>query len=142
MDRSNPIVEKVYAYVTRSNADAKTVLAFRHPHPDGGVQVPKGTVEAGEAPREAVVRELGEESGLEATESVEHFESDEWSNPTEPRTYRRHFFHVVVTEARDEWTHRVTGSGPDEGMTFRYFWVDPQTVELAGDMGDYLDRLY
>jgi len=45
---------KVYAYITHANR----LLVFLHVDvPDAGVQVPGGTVEEGEAPDEAVMRE-------------------------------------------------------------------------------------
>ena len=39
------------------------LLVFDHPA-DGGMQLPKGTIEAGESPEDAVRRELLEESGI------------------------------------------------------------------------------
>ena len=39
------------------------LLVFDHPE-DGGMQLPKGTVEPGESPEDAVRRELLEESGI------------------------------------------------------------------------------
>ena len=56
-----PTVEKVLAYVTRGDE----LLVFRHrDFPDAGLQVPAGTVQDGESPDVAVLRELREESGL------------------------------------------------------------------------------
>ena len=40
------------------------LLVFHHPD-DGGMQLPKGTVEPGESPEDAVRRELLEESGID-----------------------------------------------------------------------------
>ena len=46
--------QKVYAYITHANR----LLVFRHvDEPDAGIQVPGGTMEEGEAPDEAVMRE-------------------------------------------------------------------------------------
>lgn len=132
-------VEKAYAYVTRPETDE--ILVFSHPDPVAGIQIPKGTVDPGERPRAAVIRELREESGLDAPQSVEHVVSDTWPHPTKPKVYRRHFFHLVVAEERDAWHHTVTGGGEDDGMTFSYFWADPAEVELVADMDDYLHRV-
>ncbi|MCD6284740.1 MAG: NUDIX domain-containing protein [Anaerolineae bacterium] len=45
---------KVYAYITHANR----LLVFRHVDvPDAGIQVPGGTVEEGEVPDEAAMRE-------------------------------------------------------------------------------------
>ena len=49
-----PPKHKVYAYITYANR----LLVFRHVDgPDAGIQVPGGTIEEGEAPDEAVMRE-------------------------------------------------------------------------------------
>jgi ADP-ribose pyrophosphatase YjhB (NUDIX family) len=59
-------VRKVAAVVVRASAGGDEVLVFEHPQPEGGVlaQLPAGTVEPGEAPLAAVVRELREETGV------------------------------------------------------------------------------
>jgi 8-oxo-dGTP pyrophosphatase MutT (NUDIX family) len=60
-------VEKVAAFVTRDRDDPagrREFLVFRHDNPAAGIQVPAGTVEPGESPREAVLREVAEEAGL------------------------------------------------------------------------------
>jgi 8-oxo-dGTP pyrophosphatase MutT (NUDIX family) len=62
-------LEKVTAFVTRGVGSAAELLVFHHPR--GGVQVPAGTVEVGEAPADAAVRELAEETGLMAVRLVQ-----------------------------------------------------------------------
>lgn len=60
-------VEKVAAFVTRDRegrVDQRELLVFRHDNPTAGIQVPAGTIEPGESPREAVLREVAEEAGL------------------------------------------------------------------------------
>ena len=54
-------IEKVLAYIT--NRD--NLLVFRHVDiPEAGLQVPAGTVQDGESPERAVLREAQEETGL------------------------------------------------------------------------------
>lgn len=137
--RSVRTVEKAYAYAVRS-ADSR-VLVFRHPDPAAGVQVPKGTVEPGESPRDAVVRELREEAGIKCVERVVHLATDSWAHPAKPKRYRRHFFRLDVTEPCDRWELAVTGDGEDDGLVFECFRVPPGAADPAADMGDYLDRL-
>jgi len=55
-------VEKVTAFIIRETKDGHDLLLFRHP--SAGVQIPAGTVEDGETPKEAVLREAAEETGL------------------------------------------------------------------------------
>ncbi|WP_251342880.1 NUDIX hydrolase [Haloplanus halophilus] len=132
-------VEKVCAYITR---DESEVLVFEGPGHDG-LQVPKGTVEPGERPREAMVREAIEESGLATFGGLHHLTTDVWTRRrSPPKRYVRNFYHVPVHEPRDSWTHTVTGAGPERGTAFEFFWVDlPTDAAFALDLDDYLHAL-
>ena len=55
-------LEKVTAFITRAGPTGRELLLFRHPN--AGIQLPAGTVEAGETPEQAVLREAAEETGL------------------------------------------------------------------------------
>ena len=55
-------LNKVTAYVTRNGKNGKELLVFQHP--STGLQLPAGTVEDGEEPAVAVVREVAEETGI------------------------------------------------------------------------------
>lgn len=130
-------VPKVCAYITR--ADGKLLVFEGAGHE--GLQVPKGTVEAGEDPREALFREVVEESGLGALNSTSHVATDVWTRRLSPhKRYVRHFYHATVYEPRDSWTHVVTGDGEEAGEAFEYQWVDPAGVdqEFALALDDYL----
>ena len=74
-------VPKVVCYVIQEGH----LLVFTHdtvPIEVTGVQVPAGTIEAGESPEECVLREVREETGLTMTEFAYRglitFVSDEW----------------------------------------------------------------
>ena len=56
------IIEKVTAFVIRESEEGHNLLLFEHPN--AGIQIPAGTVEADETPEEAVIREVTEETGL------------------------------------------------------------------------------
>lgn len=142
MAPSRPVVDKAYAYATREARGGLELLVFEQSTPGTGVQIPKGTVDRGEDPAEAVVRELAEESGVESVLAVDHLATDRWVHERRAEVYRRHFFHVSVDEERDEWAHVVTGDGVDDGMTFSCYWTCPRSVSLSRDMGDHLDRLF
>jgi len=132
-------VKKVCAYITRN---ASEVLVFEGPGHDG-LQIPKGTVESGERPREAMVREAIEESGLATFEGLRHLTTDVWTRrESPPKRYVRSFYHVPVHEPRDSWTHTVTGDGPERGAEFEFHWVDlPTDATFALDLDDYLHTL-
>ena len=55
-------IEKVTAFVTRTLKGRRELLLFQHPY--AGIQIPAGTVEPGEAPEAAAIRETQEETGL------------------------------------------------------------------------------
>ncbi len=56
------ILEKVTAFITRGTGAARALLVFESPN--SGIQLPAGTVEAGEAVEAALWREVREETGL------------------------------------------------------------------------------
>jgi len=129
-------VEKVCAYITRGGSE---VLVFKGPGHDG-LQIPKGTIESGEAPREAMYREAIEESGLATFEALEHLVTDVWARrESPPKRYVRHFYHAPVHEPRDSWTHTVTGTGAERGAEFEFSWLPlPADAPFALDLDDYL----
>ena len=62
-------VRKATAVVVRDTNGTNELLVFDHPLEEGGsmVLLPAGTVEEGESPEDAVVRELQEETGVTGT---------------------------------------------------------------------------
>lgn len=56
------IVRKATAFITRESDSGREVLVFTHPR--AGIQLPAGTVEAGETFEQGVLREVHEETGL------------------------------------------------------------------------------
>jgi ADP-ribose pyrophosphatase YjhB (NUDIX family) len=130
-------VQKACAYVTRNGSE---LLVFEGPGYDG-LQIPKGTIERGESPREALYREVIEESGVATLTRPQHLVTDVWKRRDSKR-YVRSFFHVRVHEPRDEWTHTVTGTGDERGAEFNCYWVDlPANGSFALDLDDYLHAL-
>lgn len=132
-------VEKAWAYITRAGRE---LLVFDGPGHDG-LQVPKGTVEAGEMPREAMYREVVEESGLATLGFPRHLVTDVWTrSESPPKRYVRSFFHAQIHEPRDAWTHTVTGTDVERGEQFEFSWMElPTDSSFALDLGDYLPAL-
>lgn len=65
---SDAVLGKVTAFVTRETPYGGELLVFRHPN--AGVQLPAGTIEPGESPEDAVLREVKEETDLSSVEIV------------------------------------------------------------------------
>jgi 8-oxo-dGTP pyrophosphatase MutT (NUDIX family) len=90
------------------------VLAFEHPL--AGLQLVKGSIEPGETPPQAALRELEEESGIAQSVAVRHLglrlsgcNAQIWS-----------FHEISVNHALPQtWLHHTADNG---GQVFRFFW--------------------
>jgi 8-oxo-dGTP diphosphatase len=140
---------KVYAYITHR----ENLLVFRHPDsPEAGVQVPGGTVAAGEDPVTAVLREAHEETGLanltivaflgEAIRSMDDSPAD--FAPGE--VHHRFFYHLRFGgEPPPAWRHyeRFASSGDPGPIAFDFFWAAlPDGVpELIAGQDQFIPQL-
>ena len=120
-----PLVKrKAFAYVTHGDR----LLVFSHPHaPEAGIQVPVGTIEDGERPEDAAMREAREETGLRDLALVaflgEHERDVATDGPGE--THHRFFYHLRCTAPPPE-TWRIVEMTPSEGEdrpVFELFWA-------------------
>nr|WP_321166832.1 NUDIX domain-containing protein [Halorubrum ezzemoulense] len=100
-------------------------------------------MESDERPREAVCREIVEESGIQVDELPQRLTTDLWQRRASPPRYcLRHFYHVSLTESRDCWTHTVTGAGSERELEYEFSWVDlPPTEEFALALDHYVRQL-
>jgi ADP-ribose pyrophosphatase YjhB (NUDIX family) len=139
-------VAKAIAYVTRNSAlGRREMLVFEHrDFPEAGLQVPAGTVDMGETPEEAVLREVEEESGLHGCYILGKLAVYDWPNPETGQMNERHVFHLAAPSRTEEaWTWIETDAGRVselEGYVFLFRWVPLDgLINLAGSQGDYLD---
>ena len=134
---------KVLAYVTRGD----DLLVFRHrDFPEAGLQVPAGTIEEGEDPELAVLRELREESGLTDVRMVGLLGRYTYDAPRHAgEVHDRYVFHLELRGPADEsWLHyEMDPSDGGSPLAFEFCWMslrDPDLL-LAGGQGDLLPRL-
>lgn len=137
-------VTKVLAYVWRGHQ----LLVFRQPeHPEAGLQVPAGTVEAGEDIASALFRELHEETGLVLSAAAQPLAS----YLVDMRPYgkdEQHLRHVFALrcheDAPDAWRHWEEhcsdGRGP---IAYDLSWHSLRSglPDLAADQGRWLPEL-
>src|SRR5262245_34921836 len=89
-----PIKQKAFAYITQKNR----LLVFEHPRaPEAGIQVPAGTIEPGEPPEIAVMREAREETGLSGLRLHKFLGTAErdMSDFGIAQIHQRHFFQLI-----------------------------------------------
>jgi 8-oxo-dGTP diphosphatase len=138
--------QKVYAYITHRDR----LLVFVQPATleESGVQVPGGTMDLGEAPEQAVMREAHEETGLDDLRIVRFLGSrDRDLRPYgDDEIHHRHFFHLICTgEPPERWDHDELhpSDGSPAPVRFTLFWVPlPDGVPaLTGDRGACLPEL-
>ena len=137
--------QKAFAYIT----NVKRLLVFEHPdHPDAGIQVPAGTIEIGEKPADAALREAFEETGLDGLKLAAFLGTCErdMSDTGVNEIHRRWFYHLLSEgEHPDSWVHFEShpSSGEHTPIEFRFYWVQfPCGVpDLVVGHGQMLDEL-
>jgi 8-oxo-dGTP pyrophosphatase MutT (NUDIX family) len=133
--------QKVVAYIT----NGRRLLVFEHTEfPEAGIQVPAGTVDPGEDPQTAVLREAYEETGLLHLELVRALGKRifEWDG----RNYVRHFFHLFCPgQPPERWRHREEDPSDEasEHIEFELYWAGwPDGIPaLAAEMDALLAAL-
>lgn len=137
-------VAKVVAYVVHE----RKLLVFTHddvPLVEVGVQVPAGTIEPGETPPDAAVREVAEETGLR-TRVVRSLGIERYDfRPTKPEVHERHFFHLEPEDGSlpERWSAgepHPWGGGPSPAWTC--FWIPLERAHvLCAGFGSRLGGL-
>ena len=139
------MIGKVTAYITNGNR----LLVFEHTEfPEAGIQVPSGTIDPGESPETAVMREAWEESGLGGLImarylGVRHFD---WTPFGLDIIHERQFFHLICPgQPPARWRHWELhpSQGPPEPIEFEFYWVHgPYDIPLlAGNQGALLSSI-
>jgi 8-oxo-dGTP pyrophosphatase MutT (NUDIX family) len=122
------VISKVSIFVI--DADDRQ-LVFEHPRsPSAGIQVPAGTMEPGEEPATAAVRELREETGKDAfkiTGFVARWQLSEVRQGREERHDRWLFQASPTRDLPGEW---MAGDWtPARWEPFRFYWITRPMAE-------------
>ncbi len=115
------VVQKAFALLVRPSDTVGEVLLFEHV--DGTIHIPKGTVDPGEDPRTACVRELGEETGVWDGSVVEQLPAMGVKRSWDERQLWFSFVIECPRELPDQWDHVAEGSSDEAGLVFRCHWV-------------------
>lgn len=138
-------MHKVVAYITRG----ERLLVFAHPDaPEAGIQVPAGTVEAGEDPAKVVLREAVEETGLTELEIVSFLGERErdMADYGRDEIQQCRFYHLrYAGDAPSTWRQDEfhPSDGTTKPITFEFFWarLPDEVPDLHADQGAMLPRL-
>ena len=120
---------KVFAYLTHRDATGERLLVFSHPNaPAAGIQVPAGTVEDGESPEAAVLREGYEETGLADLVLVRFLGERvrDMADAGRDEVHHRFFFHLRCSGTPPErWQHweEHPSEAPGARHLFECFWA-------------------
>ncbi|WP_103976328.1 NUDIX domain-containing protein, partial [Lysinibacillus sphaericus] len=113
------VLEKAFGYITRKYDDRIQVLVFEQNTEGAGIQIPKGTIEDGETPLEAVIREMVEETGLTNLE-VQGLIAQDYAEHYSGALQKRYFFHLTSNELQHTWQHNPTGLN-EGNLQFTFF---------------------
>lgn len=135
------IVRKSIGYVTW---DGSVLFFIPKELPGSGAELPGGTLSPGEDPRDGLLRELHEETGLtdfgtpQALGMVEFDPAD-----GQEAVHHRHFYHVPMPTAPPKAWDRVVEEG-NGTFTFQFFWVSRDSVPTHVHPGHdvYLESVF
>jgi ADP-ribose pyrophosphatase YjhB (NUDIX family) len=128
--------KRAVGYVTRG----RELLVFEHA---GLTQVPAGRVDHDETLEEGLVREIREETGVEARVVSLLADGAEFAELFGPGNHESWAFHAIATaDTPDVWTHHVSGTGMDAGMAMPCRWVPLEEPPLLwGRVDPLVERL-
>ncbi|QDV49035.1 NUDIX hydrolase [Gimesia fumaroli] len=135
---------RVFTYITNGGH----LLVFDHvDFPNAGTQIPGGTIEPGETPEAAALREAREETGLGSL-SIRSFIANETVDLTpfgKLETINGWFYHLEYDgERQDRWRYaeQTPGDGSLEPILFELYWISLQEmITLNAVDNRYLDQI-
>lgn len=150
------MVHKSLAFIYRNNYSE--LLCFEHPI-TFLLEVVRGTVENGESPSEAIVRELYEEAGLqkESFLSVQLIVSQvmdvELFQNQKTRREQQYYHGYLIQLTNDNFSsfnHRVVSDGVDDGHFYTFQWykitkdveskLNPNTLRFMRLFHQFFDK--
>ena len=136
------IRHRAYAYITK---ESRLLLFTQSEAPEAGIQVPAGTIEPGENPQDAAMREAKEETGLTELRYERFLAQDTRDMRDCGRNELQHrwFFHLSVEGPTEEtWRHGEHAEDASVIHPFDFFWADVRALpKLVANYDDKIDLL-
>lgn len=108
------------------------------------LRIPGGGLEKHESLKEALYREIKEETGLTNLDVVRELETCLYYKPFSKRMVERHNYLLVSNQnTSDHWQHRVTGNGGDFGLQASLKWIDAEDFfKIDSEHRNLLNKKY
>jgi len=123
MSVANTLIANKSCSIVVREQSARQIPMFRHPL--AGVQLIKGTIEAGEEGWQAALRGLREEAGIGSAIHKKHLGT--WSARFQDQVWSFHLCEVRCS-LPDSWVHQTDDDG---GHDFHFFWQPLYTAPPA-----------
>lgn len=134
--------EKVLIYIYRYKNKQQQVLVFDHPNvPEVNPQVPSGSIIDLEEPKVAAIRELFEESGIQAAKEDLHFLGKFQHDASyKGEIHDRYVYSLKLDNLEEQWSHTVKSHDEDNGEFFHFYWLNLEEAKkkLVVEQGKYL----
>ncbi|WP_214109241.1 NUDIX hydrolase [Acrocarpospora catenulata] len=137
--------DKALCYIVQDGQ----LLVFRHldySYEEVGIQVPAGTVNPGEDPASAALREAQEETGLTQLTIVRKLGTVDYDiTPYRPEIQRRHIFQLALhQDTPQRWTSQEDNDGTSQQpIRFECFWIPLEHGHvLQAGQGALVSRLF
>jgi 8-oxo-dGTP pyrophosphatase MutT (NUDIX family) len=111
------VTSKVFVYITRRHSQIIELLVMDSLH-EPGFEVPKGSLEPGETPEQAVHREVYEEAGICGLRILAKLGEIQWRG--EDQAF---YLGEAPPDVPDVFVHQVHGTGIDRGFWYAYRWI-------------------
>jgi ADP-ribose pyrophosphatase YjhB (NUDIX family) len=135
---------RVVAYVVERAGDGFALLVFdQEGNPEAGTRVPAGGIPAAESRRQAALRHVREQTGVDAARIVTEAGIIESPHPETGQPRRTSYWVLeVAAELSSAWRHVVTAHDERDEMVFLRRWERmPLEVALADQLGSLLTQV-